>query len=143
MKSPLTISVGKIKETGNLTVDETVPESEFPDCLGNAGRLTGPLRVELDLFVKDGKIGVQGEVRGEWEMECGRCLAPVRTGYIAPVDSVLESSGSAVDAAEEVRQALVLAIPSKIVCRPDCKGLCPSCKNDRNKGDCGCKTGYN
>jgi len=78
-------------------------------------------------------------VRGEWELECGRCLAHPKTQYNAVVESSLEASGSAVDVSEEVRQALVLALPSRFVCRPDCKGLCPSCRKDRNAGDCGCK----
>ena len=28
--------------------------------------------------------------------------------------------------------------PVKILCREDCKGLCPVCGHDLNEGDCGC-----
>jgi uncharacterized protein len=30
------------------------------------------------------------------------------------------------------RDALVLALPDKILCRPDCAGLCPVCGHDLN-----------
>lgn len=30
----------------------------------------------------------------------------------------------------------------KVVCREDCKGLCPVCGKDLNKGDCDCDTTY-
>jgi uncharacterized protein len=31
------------------------------------------------------------------------------------------------------REALVLALPDKILCRPDCAGLCPVCGKDLNR----------
>lgn len=34
--------------------------------------------------------------------------------------------------------AIVLAMPIKILCRPDCRGLCPTCGADLNTGDCAC-----
>lgn len=48
----------------------------------------------------------------------------LRTPYL--VDDKLDLSAWA-------RDALVLALPSKILCRPDCAGLCPVCGKDLNK----------
>ena len=28
--------------------------------------------------------------------------------------------------------------PSRVLCREDCKGLCPVCGHNLNEGDCGC-----
>jgi hypothetical protein len=36
-------------------------------------------------------------------------------------------------------EQLHLAVPMKPVCRPDCKGLCPHCGADRNRGECDCR----
>jgi uncharacterized protein len=47
----------------------------------------------------------------------------LRTPYLR--DDVLDLSTWA-------RDALVLALPEKILCRPDCAGLCPVCGRDRN-----------
>ncbi|MBR1863447.1 MAG: DUF177 domain-containing protein [Ruminococcus sp.] len=33
---------------------------------------------------------------------------------------------------------LVLSLPTKILCKEDCKGLCPVCGHDLNEGGCGC-----
>jgi uncharacterized protein len=38
------------------------------------------------------------------------------------------------------REALVLALPSQVVCAETCKGLCMRCGKDLNKGSCGCET---
>jgi uncharacterized protein len=40
-----------------------------------------------------------------------------------------------------VREAVVLALPSQMVCSEGCKGLCCVCGKDLNEGDCGCDGG--
>jgi uncharacterized protein len=44
----------------------------------------------------------------------------------------------AVEVADEVRQSLLLALPVKPLCRPDCRGLCTRCGKNLNAGACGC-----
>jgi uncharacterized protein len=39
------------------------------------------------------------------------------------------------DARRWARDAAVLAIPTRILCRPDCKGLCPVCGESLNDAD--------
>ncbi len=34
--------------------------------------------------------------------------------------------------------AVVLSLPTRILCRPDCKGLCPTCGSNLNEGTCDC-----
>lgn len=36
------------------------------------------------------------------------------------------------------RDAVVELLPPKILCRPDCRGLCPQCGGNKNLVDCGC-----
>lgn len=33
---------------------------------------------------------------------------------------------------------IVMSLPTKLLCKEDCKGLCPICGKDLNDGDCGC-----
>lgn len=44
-----------------------------------------------------------------------------------------------VDVPALAREALVLALPVKILCRPECEGLCPICGEDRNVVGCKCE----
>ena len=44
------------------------------------------------------------------------------------------------DLAEMLREQFYLALPMQPLCRPDCRGLCPSCGIDRNVDTCQCKT---
>ncbi|MCR5718753.1 MAG: DUF177 domain-containing protein [Oscillospiraceae bacterium] len=42
-----------------------------------------------------------------------------------------------IDPEETALTDLLLELPSKMLCREDCKGLCPVCGCDRNETDCG------
>jgi len=46
--------------------------------------------------------------------------------------------GDMLDLTASVRDAIHLAIPIAPRCRPDCRGVCPSCGKDLNEGPCGC-----
>ena len=43
-----------------------------------------------------------------------------------------------VDITQDILDAMALAIPAKILCRQDCKGLCPQCGTDLNSQSCSC-----
>ena len=43
------------------------------------------------------------------------------------------------DLEQLLTEDILLDVPSKFLCSPDCKGLCPVCGKNLNQGDCGCK----
>lgn len=76
---------------------------------------------------------------------CMRCLGPAAPGFEVDAREVDiagggdELSSPYVDEAEELdlvrwaRDALALALGAQIVCRADCRGLCPRCGADLNE----------
>jgi len=54
-------------------------------------------------------------------------------GFVLVPDGILDLGALA---CEDV----LLELPSKYLCKPDCKGLCGMCGKDLNQGDCGCKS---
>ena len=52
-------------------------------------------------------------------------------------DSVLPDLVLDLDALAE--EDVVLNLPSKVLCKEDCKGLCPQCGKNLNDGPCDCK----
>jgi len=44
-----------------------------------------------------------------------------------------------VDLTEAVRQYLLAQLPMQLVCRQDCRGLCPQCGRNLNRGECCCE----
>ncbi len=45
-----------------------------------------------------------------------------------------------VDINNLVRDDIILRVPMKFLCSPDCKGICPICGKNLNDGECGCKS---
>jgi uncharacterized protein len=46
--------------------------------------------------------------------------------------------GEGLELEDALREQVLLAVPLKAVCRPECKGLCPQCGQNLNEGSCSC-----
>jgi uncharacterized protein len=106
-----------------------------------------PVGADLDLdlrleSVMDGVL-VSGRVTAPVSGQCGRCLADVSDTLHVKVqelfvypeaatehdeeDEVAQLEGDFLDLAPTLRDAVVLALPLKPLCREDCQGLCATC----------------
>lgn len=132
------------------------------------GRLERPELLTLGAVELSGTLwrvepgySLDGQVTAEGTVACARCLVPVpfrATGDVSwvfepasrqPGDEETELSAAdldvvyyqqpKVDLDPLVDEEIQLAIPMKPLCRPDCKGICPTCGADRNAGECGCR----
>ncbi|MDP4200663.1 MAG: DUF177 domain-containing protein [Bacteroidota bacterium] len=113
------------------------------------------VRIHGSLVRAGEQIHLKATASAEGSFECTRCTEPFRRIIDAPIalefvpprlerdpnDPNVHVYDAAINAyldiTEDVRDALALAIPMKHLCRPDCKGLCPVCGKDLNKGPCG------
>ena len=126
-----------------LPLETTVDLSEFEPLFTDV-TVSGKIRNTV------GVLTLRAAVKGTVSLPCDRCLEPVPLALSADLDTVLDLSSSedesvtvsdgAVDLAKTAYDALVLAVPMRILCREDCKGLCPVCGKNRNEGDCGCNS---
>ena len=67
-------------------------------------------------------------------------LAEVVREQLATLASTgrLSSHELRVDLRPAIREQWVLNVPAFAECRPDCKGICPTCGADLNAGPCSC-----
>lgn len=91
----------------------------------------------------------------EYVSECARCLAPVKQTLSFDFDSIVKvdenaevmldadavviDSSNQLDVDELVMGLILMNLPMKVLCREDCKGLCPKCGKDLNEGECTCE----
>ena len=110
------------------------------------------------------RIRVRGRIRASIAHACDRCLADLRQEfdesfdlYFFPMDTIEEGGEAAIgrDEAEVgfyeadgiglvdvVREQVLLWLPVRSLCSPDCKGLCPVCGVNRNRGGCDCRQSF-
>jgi uncharacterized protein len=103
----------------------------------------------------EGRYYFTGEFDGTAVGECTRCLNEVlvRAGDSIqclfaesgedgldddPDVFLLDARSSSIDLRPAVREGWILAVPSFVLCRDDCKGLCLTCGVDRNTTACSC-----
>ncbi len=108
--------------------------------------------------IKD--IRLRGRLSTGLELACARCLEPVPQQVEREFDLLYRPLGadagrdelSVTDAEAEIgyyqgegilledvlREQVLLALPVKITCRQDCKGLCPQCGRNLNQEACSC-----
>ena len=125
-------------------------------------RLVAPVAVKGNIRLADPGVFVTGHIDTRAWVECDRCLQPVELPvnadfaleYIPGADyesseaaeltdaemSVSVFDGEAIDVDEIVKEQVLLAVPTRMLCREDCKGICPECGIDRNSGECTCVT---
>ena len=138
---------GPVDTQAELAADDPLFE-------GLALGLAGPVRV-------GGRLQATGEGRFYWHgslatrigRDCRRCLQPVTVPVTADFGALfaqgieadedaesyaLPANATEVDLRPAVREELVLAVPEFVVCRPECRGLCPRCGKDLNAGQCDC-----
>ena len=113
---------------------------------------------EVTLIHTNRGILVEGTMTAGVTGTCNRCLNPVDYSVNVNLEeeffpSLDMSGGSPVpeepegfiiddnnvlDLSEATRQYILLAMPTRLLCRPDCAGICPSCGHNLNQGSCEC-----
>ena len=109
---------------------------------------------------KGDEVRLRGKISARVESQCDRCAVPVvmplEVEFDAPYVPAEEQAsiedlelnqpdldfsvyeGDTIAINDLVREQILLALPSRLVCREDCKGLCPTCGVDLNKETCAC-----
>ena len=109
-------------------------------------------------FVQD--IRLRAAYNGQFELLCARCLEPVHQPLQGEFDLIFRPQAVDADPGEHaitteeteigyyeesgllledvVREQVLLSLPGRTLCTPDCKGLCPRCGQNLNQATCAC-----
>jgi len=147
-KGPVRLEVNCTPEA----LDLEDPEFEF-------GRVTG----EVTYTQARPRVVGEGHLKTTATTRCVRCLGPADIQVNAPVNAIYENekmirdtrgemvspeeqiitpyNGDWIQPEQELREAIMLELPTLPLCREDCRGLCPRCGANLNEGPCGCAPG--
>lgn len=105
--------------------------------------------------IGDGRLNIQGNGELTVTMPCDRCLTDVKVPVSVDFDYVVNQpdgfhelseddelfmKGFELDTEAVLHNELIMGLPMKVLCKDDCKGLCPVCGSNRNERECGCDT---
>ncbi|MBE6785564.1 MAG: DUF177 domain-containing protein [Ruminococcaceae bacterium] len=119
---------------------------------GGVFPFTTPVKLRGEIKNTAGIVTVSAKISFVLETCCDRCAVPVKLPFEVDMEHGLVASlndeenddyilveNMKLDIAELTSEDIYLALPGKILCKEDCKGVCASCGADLNEGPCGCK----
>jgi uncharacterized protein len=150
-----------------LLFDEAIAPGvlEFAADLRQIGPL--PVKGQADLIVEHRSanthvddIRIRATYHGEFEVLCARCVDPVEVPLAGSFDLIFRPESADAEGGERsitedeteigyyeesgllledvVREQVLLSLPTRTLCKPDCKGLCPRCGQNLNMAKCSC-----
>lgn len=154
--------IGLDKLGKNGTVFSHVYQPDELTLDEEAIRLMVPPEVKGTIKLDGHQVQVKGHIKAQAEVDCDRCLqsivvpidvdfdvsyVPVKE-YVSDETPELNEEDLNVSVFDEetididglVREQVLLAMPSRALCREDCKGLCPVCGINKNMQACQCES---
>jgi uncharacterized protein len=126
----------------------------------NLGLPLGNVDVSVTLKRIRETLYLEGDIRTETETDCSRCLEAARLPISAAFKYILTPAqvehqeeekelgaedldficyqDDLIDLDPLIIEQVMLQIPMKVLCREDCRGLCPRCGINLNKDHCQC-----
>jgi uncharacterized protein len=116
--------------------------------------LARPITGSLILTKYQDEIEANFDIETLGKLKCDRCLGKFKKElkvkffqtYLfgkkpktSEVNQMLVKPDQTIDIFEPIRQELLLTLPYKNICKPDCQGICPKCGVNLNKKECKCK----
>ncbi len=149
-------------ELREIRFDRVYP-GEAVDLGGTSFRSKQDLRITgvARLLPGTDEITVRGRITGRLEGECDRCLETspyaidqefelsYRPAPLGPAEGEIELTdedtdvgfyeGEGLELLTVLREQILLWLPMHWVCCEECRGICPVCGANRNRGECCCR----
>lgn len=139
MEEKLVIDVSRLNEDGEDF--EGVLDDAVLECDGELLRPFGGIRYAVFVQLTGRELLVRGTLAQDFEAVCSRCGGDFDfTATVSDFTVSFETNEKTetVDLTDEVRQSIILALPTYPVCRTACRGVCAKCGKNLNEGPCAC-----
>lgn len=125
-----------------------IPVSELSEIKGY--EFAEPVKIDGTVFNRAGIVTLQFTVEFTLRIICDRCLKEFEREYRYDFehivvkqlntenDDYIVAESESIDLGEIAISDLLLQLPSKMLCKDDCMGLCSVCGCDLNESECDC-----
>lgn len=129
----------------------------FPDTAPYGIEYLPGARISGTISGSAGLVTLESTVSVPYKGECARCLDPVEAVLEFDFNRTLVTEGTVSDDVLEEKadeylvikrgilepddaiiESIYLELPSRLLCSPDCRGLCPKCGKKITANECGC-----
>lgn len=135
----------------SLSVSHSVDLSDL--IFGTYCPVKEPVKVNGKIFTKADIVYLKLNISFIMDGFCDRCAEEVRKDYSIDIKKILVEElqnedddnyiiveNHILDLDELINEEVSLGLPSKLLCKDDCKGLCQKCGANLNVKKCDCKS---
>ena len=148
------LGLSKIIDCPGASVPFSVSVDLSDLLYGESYPVSEPVLAEGTVRNTAGVLVMTGSLHTTIHGVCDRCAADFDRYVEFPLDVVLVTEltneenedewvfpleGNSADLEDIIRTVFVLNLDSKLLCKPDCKGMCCRCGKNLNDGPCGCQ----
>ena len=136
----------------HLPVSYEITPEELSEVRGYT--FAAPVAVSGEFYNRAGIVTLKYTVSCTLDVVCDRCLTELKRDYSYDFshtvvqslqsegdiyDTYLVAQHDSIDMNETAISDLLLMLPTKMLCREDCKGLCDICGCNLNERTCNCR----
>ena len=148
------LSLSKIIDCPGASVDFSVSVDLSDLLYGTSYPVSEPVLAGGTVRNTAGVLVMTGNIRTCLHGVCDRCASDFTRDVEFPIDVVLVNELANEDSEDDrvfyleadhanleeiVRTVFVLSMDSKLLCKPDCQGMCHRCGKNLNEGKCNCR----
>lgn len=90
---------------------------------------------------------IDAEICFSVKADCTRCLTPTVKEFVAEITEEVDADSEdsypvmndTVNLTKMINDKIIMTVPVSFLCKDDCKGICFSCGQNLNDGDCQCE----
>lgn len=116
---------------------------------GDKIQFSKPINADGTVSLMDKIVEVKLKVSAELMLPCSRCLELFNYPLELEVNEKLSTAGAeddgisviegdSINVTEILENSIIMTLPTKILCKKDCKGLCQQCGANLNDTSCTC-----
>ncbi len=131
------IHIRKIRSEG-IEYNEDFSQEWIDLTRKDSIRFIQPIKVKAMVIRAGDEIFVKVTANSQYESFCYRCLNDLKRDWNAHFTLIfdIERKKEFIEIEDDIRQELILNLPTRILCRNDCKGLCIDCGVNLNEKEC-------
>ena len=134
------ISVKNLKDDHPITHEEEIDAEDLDIDIG-VMHFAEPVRVKAEASRSGSDLTVTAHIEGERNFTCSLCLEEFNNLFEKDITLHYDIKGlDSVTLDPDIRDEIILDHPIRVLCRPDCRGLCAFCGTNLNDGACDCKS---
>lgn len=133
------ISINHFKDNKSIVLEEELSPEDLDLDIG-VMHFPQNLQLRVEAWKSDDDLTVDAHIEGVRNFTCSLCLEEFDNLFEKDISLHYDIKGlDSIVIDQDIRDEIILEHPIRILCKPECRGLCPFCGANLNREKCNCK----